>query len=123
LLYTQKTGTPVYLPLPPEVMTRLRSIPPALSARPFWSGEGKPKSAVADWQRNRAKLFKLSKLDNAFAHRFRDTFAVRLLLKDVPLETVSILLGHSSVKITEKHYAPWVWARQLALEEAVMRTW
>jgi integrase len=45
-------------------------------------------------------------------HRFRDTFAVSLLLKGVSLESVSKLLGHSSIKITERHYAPWVKARQ-----------
>jgi integrase len=27
------------------------------------------------------------------------------------MERVSVLLGHSSVKITERHYAPWVQAR------------
>jgi hypothetical protein len=31
------------------------------------------------------------------------------------------LLGHSSVKVTEKHYAPWVRARQQKLEEAAMK--
>jgi integrase len=39
-------------------------------------------------------------------HMFRETFAVEMLLAGVPLEQVSILLGHKSVKITEKHYAP-----------------
>ena len=56
-------------------------------------------------------------------HRFRDTFAVELLLKGVPMERVSILLGHSSVKVTEKHYSPWVRARQEQLEADVRRTW
>jgi integrase/recombinase XerD len=41
----------------------------------------------------------------------------------VSLEAVSVLLGHSSVKITEKHYAPWVKSRQIALEESVERAW
>lgn len=45
-------------------------------------------------------------------HVFRDTFAVEMLLAGVPLEQISILLGHKSVKITEKNYAPWVKARQ-----------
>ena len=35
---------------------------------------------------------------------FRDTFAVELLLSGVPIDQVSLLLGHSSVKVTEKHY-------------------
>ncbi len=39
---------------------------------------------------------------------FRDTFAVEMLLGGVPLEQVSMLLGHKGIKITEKHYSPWV---------------
>jgi integrase len=53
----------------------------------------------------------------------RDTFAVELLFAGVPLERISILLGHSSVKITEKHYAPWVRERQEQAEADVHRTW
>src|SRR2546423_263022 len=53
----------------------------------------------------------------------RDTFSVELLLAGVPIERVSILLGHQSVRITEKHYAPWVRARQEQLEADIRRTW
>jgi integrase/recombinase XerD len=56
-------------------------------------------------------------------HRFRDTFAVELLLKGVPIEQVSVVLGHSSLKVTEKHYSPWVKARQEQLEAAVRKAW
>jgi integrase len=49
-------------------------------------------------------------------HMLRDTFAVELLLKGVPLEEVSRLLTHKSVAVTEKHYAPWVKARREKLE-------
>src|SRR2546423_9999710 len=31
--------------------------------------------------------------------------------------------GHQSVRITEKHYTPWVRARQEQLEADVRRTW
>jgi integrase len=48
---------------------------------------------------------------------------VELLLAGTSIDDVRILLGHSSVKITEKHYAPWVKARQDRLEENVMKTW
>jgi len=41
----------------------------------------------------------------------------------LPLDTVSILLGHSSVKITEKHYKPWVKTLQKKLEEEVRKAW
>ena len=31
--------------------------------------------------------------------------------------------GHTSTKVTEKSYSPWVAARQARLEEAVRKTW
>jgi len=89
----------------------------------FWTGLSKPKSAVGDWQRSLKRLFELGGVPDAHAHRFRDTFSVELLLAGVPIERVSILLGHQSVRITEKHYAPWVKARQEQLEADVRRTW
>ena len=52
-------------------------------------------------------------------HMLRDSATVGGLTKGVPLETVSILLGHSSVRITENHYAPWVEERQALLEAAI----
>lgn len=122
-LYTQKTGTPVRLPLPPEVIEALGAVENGAGDFFFWTGRGLEKSAVADWQRALRRLFKLADVEGGHAHRFRDTFAVELLLAGVPIETVSILLGHSSVKITEKHYAPWVKARQLKLEAEVRKAW
>jgi integrase/recombinase XerD len=120
-LYTAKTGTAVWCPLPPLVIEALESI-----QRPgrfmFWTGESKPKSAVGDWQRSLRRLFRLAGVPDGHAHRLRDTFAVELLLAGVPLERVSILLGHHSLKVTEKHYAPWVKALQDQLEADVRRT-
>jgi integrase/recombinase XerD len=52
-------------------------------------------------------------------HRLRDTFAVRMLVRGVALEDVSQLLGHSSIAVTQKHYAPWVPSRRLRLEGTV----
>jgi hypothetical protein len=68
-------------------------------------------------------LFKKANVPDAHPHRFRDTFAVELLLAGVPIDRVSVLLGHSSVKVNEKHYAPWVRSRQEQLEADVARTW
>ena len=121
-LYTAKTETPVFCPQPPFVLAALDLIPPT-SKYFFWTGYSKPKSAVGDWQRALKCLFRLAGVPTRHAHRFRDTFAVELLLAGVPIERVSILLGHQSVRITEKHYAPWVKARQEQLEADVRRTW
>jgi integrase/recombinase XerD len=68
------------------------------------------------------KLYELAEVENGHAHRWRDTFAVELLLSGVPIDQVSILLGHRSIKVTEKHYSPWVKARQQQLEAAVRKT-
>ena len=48
---------------------------------------------------------------------------MELLLAGVPIERVLILLGHQSVRVTEKHYNPWVRSRQEQLEADVERTW
>jgi integrase/recombinase XerD len=123
-LYTAKTGTAVWCPLPQVVTDALNVIPLAVGGQYFfWTGESEPKSCVGDWQRSLRRLFKLAGVPDAHPHRFRDTFAVELLLAGVPLERVSILLGHQSVRITEKHYSPWVAARQEQLEQDVRRTW
>lgn len=123
LLYMQKTGVPVFVPLPPYVVEALEETPNTNPRYFFWSGNGLPKTTVADWQRSLRKLFEIANVKGGHAHRFRDTFAVELLLAGVPIDQVSVLLGHSSVKITEKSYAPWVKARQEQLEAAVMKTW
>jgi len=123
LLYMQKTGVPVFVPLPPYVVVALDKTPNVHPSYFFWSGNGLPKTTVADWQRSLRKLFEIAEVKGAHPHRFRDTFAVELLLAGVPIDQVSILLGHSSVKITEKSYSPWVKARQEQLEAAVMKTW
>jgi integrase len=56
-------------------------------------------------------------------HQFRHTFATRLLRAGVALDTVSIMLGHSSVLITQRHYAAWTLERREKIEEAIRKTW
>lgn len=122
-LYTQKTGTPVWVPLPPKTVQALEKSPSGNDKYFFWNGTCLPTSAVKIWERTFERVFDLANIPDGTLHRFRDTFAVELLLKGVPIEQVSILLGHSSLKITEKHYSPWVKARQEQLEAAVRKAW
>jgi integrase len=127
-LYTQKTGLPVYTVLPDSVLRALESTPRVTTKNFFLErrvqarerrrpmGEAFQGVVCSSW-----RLKKRGQRD--FTHRFRDTFAVELLLAGVPIERVSILLGHQSVRITEKHCNPWVRSRQEQLEADVARTW
>lgn len=45
-------------------------------------------------------------IKNARFHDLRRTFGYNLILQGMPIYEVSKLLGHSSVKVTENHYAP-----------------
>jgi len=96
-LYTQKTGVPVYTVLPDSVLRALEATPRVTVKHYFWSGAGKIESIVRSWQARLKKVFDLAEVSkgegNAISHRFRDTFAVELLLAGVPIE-----------RVTEKQY-------------------
>lgn len=122
-LYTQKTGVPVYIPLPPFAVEALHACPRRSERYWFWTGVGSKDTLAGNWRRTFRRLCKIAGVRGGHPHRFRDTLAVELLLEGVPMERVSILLGHSSVKITERHYAPWVQERQSQLEADLVRVW
>ncbi|PYT23519.1 MAG: hypothetical protein DMG57_31745 [Acidobacteria bacterium] len=105
------------------VAEALNTMPPVSQRYFFWSGEGTKETVSGNWRRGLRDLFDLAGIKDGHPHRFRDTFAVELLLASVPIEQVSALLGHSSVRITEKHYAPWVRDRQVQLEASLVRAW
>jgi integrase len=54
------------------------------------------------WSRNRKRL----SLKNIRMHDLRRTFGYNLIKQGKPIYKVSKLLGHSSVTVTERHYAP-----------------
>lgn len=124
-LYQAKTAQPVQIPLPKIVLNAMKNC----DGQPFyfWSGVSRVKTAITEWQERIKQMFAIAGVGTPGArfqsHRLRDTFSVDLLIRGVPLQTVSMLLGHSSVKTTERHYSPWVKSRQDAMEEAVKRTW
>jgi integrase len=80
-------------------------------------------SPPEDWQRALEGVFEGARILDGRARRFRDRFAVGLLQAGVPMDRVSALLGHGSIKVTEKHYSPWVRARQEQLQADVRRSW
>jgi len=123
LLYMSKTQEPVSVPVHPELRAALDAIEPNAAGYYFWSGESAIATATDNWRRRLAHVFKNAKIEGGHPHRFRDTFAVDLLLRGVPLDQVSILLGHSSVKITERYYLAFVAARREQIANSVRRAW
>jgi integrase len=71
-LHTQKTGTPVYLPLPPVVLSALQEIGEIHPEYYFWTGTGKPKSALSVWDRTLRRLFEIAEIKNVEHNRLRN---------------------------------------------------
>ena len=122
----QKTGTHVSVPIPDDVAAEVKAAMELNESKQyiFWNtGTGKPQTAVTNWQHDLRQVFRAAGMPEGHPHQLRDTFAVALLEKGVPLEDVSRALGHESIKTTEKYYAKWVKARQDRLDALVSATW
>jgi len=133
ILLRAKTDEPVFVELPHEVAEELRNVPDGMKPNAryfFWSGNGLPKTAVADWQRALRRLFKLADLKHAdgspkrcHSHMFRHTFSIHLLDAGMPIESVAVLLGHSSTKTTEKYYKSHTQITQQRISLELHRAW
>ena len=130
ILRRAKTGEWVTLPLQTNVAAFLRRTPNDNERYFFWTGNGLPKSAVADWQRALRRVFELADLKRedgsrkrCHPHMFRHSFSIDKLSKGMHVDDLANLLGHSSTRTTLKYYAPWVKARADRLNEAVRATW
>ncbi len=121
-LYTSKSGSPVTLPLNPDVLTALEKLP-ANGAYYFWSGTSERRTCAGIWAQTFKALFERAGIPGGHSHQLRHTFVHGLLQAGVSMLNVSILLGHSSVKITETYYAKWSPERQSALDKAVKSAW
>jgi integrase/recombinase XerD len=122
-LHMSKTNEPVSIPMHPELQAALDAIEPNAAGYYFWSGASAITTATDNWRKRFSAMFKAGGIVGGHPHRFRDTFAVDLLLRDVPIDQVSVLLGHSSVKITEQHYLPFVAARRRQIADSLRRAW
>lgn len=127
--YQMKTGDWVFCPLHPSVAAIITTAPRLCDASMFvppvdWDYKTDPHSVGNGYYSTYlGPLSVLSGVPDIRAHRFRDTFAVRLLDAGKSLETVQKLLGHRSIKTTEDHYSPWVRSRQEMLVREVVATW
>lgn len=129
-LITQKTGADFDRIIPDNVADALRSLPNRPGVHPdyfFWSADCANETLTKHWNDRIRRLRKLLsfKDDNGKPLEFhsqmlRDTFAVELLLAGVPLEDVSKLLTHESVRVTDKYYTRWVKSRMQQLDDKLV---
>lgn len=113
----KKTGERLKLLLNKDAIDALGRLAAASGKYFFWDGHS---DAATREKVLRRVIVKLGKLANVHAHphRFRDTFACELLANGADIRTVQLLLGHSSVRTTEKHYAHFVARHQHLLDSA-----
>jgi site-specific recombinase XerD len=116
LLRTQKTGDPVFLPIPENLKLVLDALPLPRNAAVdcpffFWNGHTARRAVVGIAERTLSAVFKKSGVKNAHAHRFRHTLATRLLEQGATFEQVADILGNSPA-IVRKHYGKWSKGRQ-----------
>jgi integrase len=133
-VHTQKTGSNVFIELPPEVVEALDSIPLKSDKHWFWSGtsgrDGDHKkcqeSETKHWQMRILGLLRDAGIElvaGSSAHRFRHTFAHVHHVKVGSMLELAKLLGHASDKVTAKYYSEWSDERQRKASEALRRTW
>ena len=120
-LRTEKSGQPVFLPVPADMKAALDALPVPKGADGecryfFWSGVGSEKAMKANADRTLHAVFQKSGVARAHAHRFRHTLATELLGRGASFEDVADVLGNSP-EIVRKHYAKWSPARQARIDD------
>ena len=123
-LHTQKTGDPVFLPIPAELKLVLDALPLPRNAAQgcpyyFWNGHSARRAVVGIAERTLAAVFKKSGVKNAHAHRYRHTLATRLLASGATFELVADILGNSPA-VVRKHYGKWSKGRQDNIDRAMI---
>jgi len=120
-LRTHKADTDVSVRLPAIVVDALRAFKPTTSSHFFWTGESQL-HGLTNLYRNKhlRKVFADAKVAGAHPHRFRHTFASKLLSAGVAVDDVAALLGNSPA-IVRKHYSKWIAERQQRLDDVVLR--
>nr|WP_298995596.1 site-specific integrase [uncultured Polaribacter sp.] len=101
-LTRKKTGKDLYVPLLPKALDILKKYDMKL-----------PKISNQKFNSYLKEIADIIGINKRLTHHIaRKTFATTVLLNnDVPIEVVSELLGHSSIQMTQKHYAKVIKSR------------
>jgi len=97
-----------YVPLNPEARTTLQAWQAATAATSGYVFPGDDGERLIDVKKAWLPVVKAAKLTNFTFHDLRHTFASKLVMAGVDLNTVRELLGHSDIKMTLRyaHLAP-----------------
>jgi integrase/recombinase XerD len=126
---TKKASTDVQIPLHPQLADALAKLKPYDGGYFFWNKRtdgGKPSTPQGNFGRQLAEIFQdagIASDAHHISHMLRNSFAVHLLEKGVPLETVSLMLGHQSVTTTERYYADFSQGYMDRAEAKVRKVW
>jgi site-specific recombinase XerD len=123
---TEKSGQPVFLPVPPDLKAALDCVP-SPNRNPdsryfFWSEQCTVKTQKAHVDRFMRSLFKQAGIVNGHCHRWRHTLATELLGRGASFEDVADILGNSP-EIIRKHYGKWSLARQSRIDDLMGRVY
>ena len=123
-LYTQKTGDPVFLPIPANLKLVLDALPSPRNAAEncpyyFWNGVTSRRAVVGIAERTLSAVFKKSGVKSAHAHRYRHTLATRLLEQGASFEEVADILGNSP-DVVRRHYGKWAKGPQANIDRLMM---
>jgi integrase/recombinase XerD len=125
----------VILPLPPKIVEELRALSSPNETFFFWTGTSKARGLVGNINRSLARLWKLVKWQRPLvdvdrtpvrphSHMLRHTFAYHFLQsKQGDIRDLARLLGHTSIRTTEKYYLNFVPDESEELNEKVRKHW
>lgn len=125
LVFRQKTGNLVRLPLPPDLEMVLDALPPprgmeSEATHYSWNPATMTRRCVVGVaERTLAAVFKKSGVAHARADRFRHTLATEILSRGGSDQDAADVLGNSP-QIIRKHYAKWNVQRQDRIENQAM---
>jgi site-specific recombinase XerD len=126
---TKKASTDVQIPLHPDLAAALAKLQPYEDGYLFWDKRASGSRASTpqnNFGTHLAEIFRDAGIESDVhhvSHMLRNTFAVHLLEKGLPLETVSLMLGHQSVTTTERYYTDFTTGYMDQAETKVRKVW
>lgn len=117
---TIKNNAKVKIKIPDVVAKMLRRVEKKHPDYFFYNGSDSLETVTNHWRLFRIQpVFKAAKIQNATPHRFRHTFASKLLVSGASVGSVAAALGNTQ-RIVERHYSAWIKERQDKMDRDIV---